>query len=121
MAKSKGATKGKKAARGQKRAAASTGNSGVETLDSFIGAPRSETKLSAAAVAISDQGASVLLHPATSAMIARGAKCNKPLILWRRQADGSYLECFLQADCTYSGCIPVSADQVPGEVKNSQN
>jgi hypothetical protein len=31
------------------------------------------------------------------------------------------MECFLQADCTYDGCVPVSADQVPDEVKNAQN
>jgi hypothetical protein len=58
-----------------------------------------------------------LLHPATSAMIARGARCNKPLILWRKEPDGSWMECYLQADCTYGGCVRVDPSQVPPDLR----
>lgn len=58
-----------------------------------------------------------LLHAGTSVMIARSGKCNLPLILWRKLGDDSWEECFLQADCTYGGCVPVDASLVPPDVK----
>jgi hypothetical protein len=64
-----------------------------------------------------NKNAPELLHPATSAMIARGTMCNKPLILWRKESDGSWMECYLQSDCTYGGCVPVDPSQVPQELR----
>lgn len=55
----------------------------------------------------------VLAHPGTAAMIDRINACNKPPICWQRLADGSYLECYLRADCTYGNCVPVDPSQVP--------
>jgi hypothetical protein len=60
----------------------------------------------------------VLSHPGTHAMIARVAGCNKPPILWRKQGDGSWLECFLNPDCTYGNCRAVDENEVPAEVRN---
>lgn len=60
----------------------------------------------------------LLSHPATAEMIARVNGCNKPPILWRKQSDGSWLECFLKPDCTYGNCQVVSPSQVPLAIRN---
>jgi hypothetical protein len=60
---------------------------------------------------------SLLSHPGTTAMIARVTGCNKPPILWRKQADGSWLECFLNPDCTYGNCRAVDESEVPAEIR----
>ncbi|MBY5536597.1 hypothetical protein HFO42_25930 [Rhizobium leguminosarum] len=49
----------------------------------------------------------------TDVMARRSAGCNQPAVKYRRMPDGSWLECYLQSDCTYGGCKPISADQVP--------
>jgi hypothetical protein len=56
-------------------------------------------------------------HPATIAMIARVGSCNSPPIKFLKQSDGSWLECFLKADCTYGNCVPVAASEVPAALK----
>ena len=60
----------------------------------------------------------LLSHPATAAMVARVSGCNKPPILWRKQADGSWMECFLKADCTYGNCHAVDESEVPPDIRN---
>ena len=50
-------------------------------------------------------------------MITRVAGCNKPPILWLKQGDGSWLECFLKPDCTYGNCHAVEAKHVPSGVR----
>ncbi|MBR1271367.1 hypothetical protein JQ629_28175 [Bradyrhizobium sp. AUGA SZCCT0222] len=62
--------------------------------------------------------AKLLAHPATAEMIARVNGCNKPPILWRKQSDGSWLECFLKPDCTYGNCQVVLPSQVPLAIRN---
>lgn len=62
----------------------------------------------------------ILSHPATTAMIARVSGCNKPPILWRKQGDGSWMECFLKPDCTYGNCQEVDASQVPPEIRGGR-
>ena len=57
-------------------------------------------------------------HPATAAMTARVAGCNKPPILWRKIGD-SWMECFLKSDCTYGNCQEVDESQVPEAIRNS--
>jgi hypothetical protein len=61
--------------------------------------------------------AELLSHPATTAMIARIGSCNKPPILWRKQGDGSWLECFLMPDCTYGNCHAVDSSEVPPGIR----
>ena len=61
----------------------------------------------------------LLSHPATVAMIARIGHCNKPPILWRKQSDGSWLECYLLPDCTYGNCHAVDASEVPSALRSS--
>ncbi len=61
---------------------------------------------------------SVHLHPGMTAMLARTGDCNKPPIQWLKQADGSWLECYLRSDCTYGNCHEVSASDVPAAVRN---
>jgi hypothetical protein len=56
-------------------------------------------------------------HPATIAMVARVTSCNKPPILFRKQSNGTWMECFLKADCTYGDCVEVPASQVPAKLK----
>jgi len=56
-------------------------------------------------------------HPATAAMTARVAGCNKPPILWRKIGD-SWMECFLKSDCTYGNCQEVDESQVPEAIRN---
>ena len=55
-------------------------------------------------------------HPATTAMTARMAGCNKPPILWRKIGD-SWMECFLKSDCTYGNCQEVDESQVPEAIR----
>ena len=55
-------------------------------------------------------------HPATAAMTARVAGCNKPPILWRKIGD-SWMECFLKSDCTYGNCQEVDESQVPEAIR----
>ena len=55
-------------------------------------------------------------HPATTAMTARVAGCNKPPILWRKIGD-SWMECFLKSDCTYGNCQEVDESQVPEAIR----
>src|SRR6516225_6165306 len=55
-------------------------------------------------------------HPATAAMTARVAGCNKPPILWRKIGD-SWMECFLKSDCTYGNCQEVDESQVPAAIR----
>jgi hypothetical protein len=60
----------------------------------------------------------LLSHPATAAMISRVGRCNKPPIKWLKQADGSWMECFLKQDCTYGNCHAVEASEVPPDIRN---
>ena len=61
----------------------------------------------------------LLSHPGTTALLARVGSCNKPPILWRKQGDGSWLECFLNPDCTYGNCHAVDESDVPPEVRGA--
>ena len=63
---------------------------------------------------------SVFSHPGTTAMLARIAGCNKPPIIWLKQADGSWLECFLKPDCTYGNCHAVDESVVPQGVRGGK-
>lgn len=62
----------------------------------------------------------LLSHPATTAVITRMGRCNKPPILWRKQSDGSWMECFLLPDCTYGNCIAVDTSVVPHNIRNAK-
>lgn len=46
-------------------------------------------------------------------MAERVKSCNLPAIKYRKMPDGSWLECYLQSDCSYAGCKPVAAPPVP--------
>jgi hypothetical protein len=62
----------------------------------------------------------LLAHPATTAILTRMGGCNKPPILWRKQSDGSWMECFLLPDCTYGNCIEVDPSVVPLSLRNAK-
>lgn len=62
----------------------------------------------------------LLSHPAMTAMMARVGGCGKPPVIWLKQGDGSWLECFLRPDCTYGNCHEVPASEVPAEMRNRQ-
>jgi hypothetical protein len=64
-------------------------------------------------------GVDLLSHPATTALLARMSGCNKPPILWRKQGDGSWLECFLLPDCTYGNCHAVDQSEVPPDLRDA--
>lgn len=56
-------------------------------------------------------------HPATIAMVARVSSCNKPPVIFRKQPNGSWMECFLKSDCTYGNCETVPASDVPASLR----
>ncbi|MDX0949472.1 hypothetical protein GOD93_28100 [Sinorhizobium medicae] len=53
------------------------------------------------------------LMDTSDVMSARSAHCNKPAVIYRKMPDGSWLECYLQSDCSYAGCRPIAAELVP--------
>jgi hypothetical protein len=59
----------------------------------------------------------MLAHPATTEMLSRVGGCGKPPIIWLKQGDGSWLECFLRPDCTYGNCHEVPASTVPASLR----
>jgi hypothetical protein len=63
--------------------------------------------------------ADLLSDPATVAMFSRMNTHNKPPIKWLRQADGSWLECYLMPDGTYGNCDPVAPDVVPPAIRDA--
>lgn len=77
---------------------------------------RAAKKAKKASVAISS---SSMLELGMNAIAKRAAHCNKAPIKWLKQADGSWLECFLRSDCTYGNCHEVSASKVPAEIRNA--
>ncbi|GAA3102994.1 hypothetical protein GCM10010520_55140 [Rhizobium viscosum] len=66
------------------------------------------TKLSNAAEALVNSNAVILeTEDSDDTMVGRVARCGKPAVQIRVMPDGSRLECYLQSDCTYAGCVPV--------------
>jgi hypothetical protein len=60
----------------------------------------------------------LLSHHATTAMLDRMGRHNLPPILWRQQADGSWMESHLLPNGRYGNGTAVNESDVPPDVRN---
>ena len=106
----------KKAAADKVRRDKSSSATQIAPTDKFAisGVDKLHTDLvNAAATLASTHGELAEFTNLGDVMRQRVKSCNLPAIQYRKMPDGSWLECYLQSDCSYAGCTPVAAPPVP--------